>query len=204
MTGKSDRLEAKREEILCAASAVFREEGYDATSMDRIAERAGASKRTVYNHFGSKEALFEAVVNKLLEAGMASERIPWEPARPPSDQLTDFARAKAALADDEESMALVRVVLGVAIREPGMIERYIAKYGHGEDSLLRWLEQGHAAGSLRVPDPELAALLFLSMVKGALFWPAAVGQPMDPETRKKLLVEVVETFLARYRRVGPA
>jgi hypothetical protein len=50
-----------------------------------------------------------------------------------------------------------------------------------------------------VPDPELSALLFLSMVKGALFWPAAVGQQMERSSCDRLTDEIVETFLARYR-----
>lgn len=38
-----------------AAAALFREKGYDATSVDEIAERAGYSRATFFNHFGAKE-----------------------------------------------------------------------------------------------------------------------------------------------------
>ncbi|KTF29426.1 TetR family transcriptional regulator, partial [Xanthomonas vesicatoria] len=44
----------KRHAILEAASAQFRQHGFEATSMDRVAATAGVSKRTVYNHFPSK------------------------------------------------------------------------------------------------------------------------------------------------------
>ena len=64
---RESRLSIKRDIILDAATMAFRDEGYECTSMDRIAELAGASKRTVYNHFGSKEALFQAVVERLFE-----------------------------------------------------------------------------------------------------------------------------------------
>ena len=47
----------KRAAILEAAVAEFRESGYEATSMDRIAASAGVSKRTVYNHFPTRDAL---------------------------------------------------------------------------------------------------------------------------------------------------
>ena len=46
----------KRLAILDGAIRVFIENGYETSSMDRIAEAAGVSKRTVYNHFPSKEA----------------------------------------------------------------------------------------------------------------------------------------------------
>ena len=40
-----------------AAAALFREKGYDATSVDEIAERAGYSRATFFNHFGAKESV---------------------------------------------------------------------------------------------------------------------------------------------------
>ncbi|HEY2101407.1 MAG TPA: helix-turn-helix domain-containing protein, partial [Pseudonocardia sp.] len=49
---------AERErQILDAASAVFAERGYQAASMDAVAERVGVTKPVLYDHFGSKEGL---------------------------------------------------------------------------------------------------------------------------------------------------
>ncbi|WEV25420.1 TetR/AcrR family transcriptional regulator [Streptomyces sp. 71268] len=56
------RLAAKREAILQAAVEIFLREGYDRASVDAIAEEAGVSKQTIYNHFGGKERLFLAAV----------------------------------------------------------------------------------------------------------------------------------------------
>src|SRR3546814_8603477 len=66
MTVPLQRLtERKREAILQAAIAEFRSSGFEITSMDKIAATAGVSKRTVYNHFPSKEALFAEILNRL-------------------------------------------------------------------------------------------------------------------------------------------
>ena len=51
----------KRLAVLDGAVRVFIESGYEASSMDRIAEEAGVSKRTVYNHFASKETSYNFV-----------------------------------------------------------------------------------------------------------------------------------------------
>ncbi len=57
----------KRDIILGAAGAIFLTEGYGATSINKIIERVGGSKATVYAHFQNKEHLFEAVVESIVE-----------------------------------------------------------------------------------------------------------------------------------------
>ena len=56
----------KRAVIINGAEDVFLSMGYELASMDKIAAKAGVSKRTVYNHFASKENLFEVIVDNLL------------------------------------------------------------------------------------------------------------------------------------------
>ncbi len=69
-----------------AAAALFREKGYDATSVDEIAERAGYSRATFFNHFGAKESVLsyyfqffghrvEEVLDQLESQGSPLERI---------------------------------------------------------------------------------------------------------------------------------
>src|SRR6478609_3316613 len=53
--------------ILDAAQQVFLKRGYQSASLDEIAETAPASKPTIYAHFPGKEALFEAVVARVIE-----------------------------------------------------------------------------------------------------------------------------------------
>jgi AcrR family transcriptional regulator len=53
----------KSDPILMAAKDAFIENGFGNTSMDDIARRADTTKRTVYNNFGSKERLLEAVID---------------------------------------------------------------------------------------------------------------------------------------------
>jgi TetR/AcrR family transcriptional regulator of autoinduction and epiphytic fitness len=198
-TQNKSRTDIKRDSILQAAIRAFRDVGYECTSMDRIAELAGASKRTVYNHFGSKEALFEAVVARLFEAAAALKNVEWNPDRPIEEQLADFARAKTMIAEDDASRCLARVVLGVFIRQPELINEVLVRSTENENALVVWLEKADAAGRLSVPNPELAANMFWAMASGALFWPQLLKGPLDPEERELIMGEVVQTFLARYR-----
>ena len=64
------RAERKRRAIVAAAREIFVRRGYDA-GMDLIAEAAGVSKVTIYNHFGSKEQLFTEVIGEAFEQAVA-------------------------------------------------------------------------------------------------------------------------------------
>jgi AcrR family transcriptional regulator len=57
------RVKKTRQNMKTEPKDAFIENGFGATSMDDVARRAGTTKRTVYNNFGSKERLLEAVID---------------------------------------------------------------------------------------------------------------------------------------------
>ncbi len=59
MTGKE-----RREQLLDVGRQLFAERGYDGTSVEEVASRAGVSKPVVYEHFGGKEGLYAVVVDR--------------------------------------------------------------------------------------------------------------------------------------------
>ncbi|BEP12304.1 TetR/AcrR family transcriptional regulator [Acidothermaceae bacterium B102] len=59
MTGKE-----RREQLLDVGRSLFAEKGYEGTSVEEIASRAGVSKPVVYEHFGGKEGLYAVVVDR--------------------------------------------------------------------------------------------------------------------------------------------
>ncbi len=195
---QTPRLAKKRAEILDAASQVFSEEGYDAASMDRIADRAGASKRTVYNHFDSKEVLLTEVARRLFRDVQQMKQVPWDGQRSLAEQLRTFAAVKAFFATDPVWSQLTRVLLGVLIRHPDLAHKIMAQVAQEEEHLVQWLRAAHAAGGLDVPDPVRAARLFWALASGLLFWPQVLGTAMEPEAKNEALDDVVQTFLARY------
>src|SRR5207244_6389697 len=64
MAVKSPQRKAARERLLAAADQVFYAEGVHVVGVDRIAERAGVTKATLYNTFGSKEDLVRAYLEQ--------------------------------------------------------------------------------------------------------------------------------------------
>lgn len=55
------------EKILDAAESLFAQRGYAATSLGDVADRVGIRSPSLYNHFKNKEALYQAVLNRLLD-----------------------------------------------------------------------------------------------------------------------------------------
>lgn len=72
-TGSDAGLEHRRRkaELLDAAWVLFGQNGYDATTVNAIIERAGVSKGTFYHYFKSKEDLLDAIACKIVEISMA-------------------------------------------------------------------------------------------------------------------------------------
>ena len=58
---------ARRAQLIEVGRAVFAERGYEATSVEEIAERAKVSKPIVYEHFGGKEGLYAVIVDREME-----------------------------------------------------------------------------------------------------------------------------------------
>jgi len=75
---RAEQVAAKRREILAEAGALFRRNGYPATSMPSIAAAAGVAVETIYRAFGSKAGLFSAVIDAAVAGGSARADTPVE------------------------------------------------------------------------------------------------------------------------------
>lgn len=191
------RTDRKRADIVAAAERQFLEHGYGAASMDRIAADAGASKRTVYNHFPSKQDLFRAVVQALYAELLTAIAAPPAGA-PAADALRTFAEAFLAHMDNPRLRALLRLVIAENPRFPELTAiHFEAGKEPAVSRLSEWLRGETAAGRMATAQPTLAAEQFLGCLKEPLFWPGLFGR--TPQTPPGTVVsEAVATFLARY------
>ncbi|HAV12007.1 MAG TPA: TetR family transcriptional regulator, partial [Opitutae bacterium] len=94
LSGNERRKALKREEIIAGAIKAFRQAGYEGASMDLVAELAGASKRTVYNHFESKKDLLWAVIAELMAGQAEMAQIHYSKTEPLESQLGRFVDAQ--------------------------------------------------------------------------------------------------------------
>lgn len=189
----------KRAAILAAAVTEFRSFGFAATSMDRIAATAEVSKRTVYNHFASKDDLFTAILLQLWEASQDLDAPDYAPAQPLRPQLLGFAARKMRLMADESFIDLSRVAIAELVHAPERARAMMERLAEKEEGLTAWMRAAQADGRLRtLPSPAEAAHQLQGMLKAFAFWPqVAMGQaPLAPEAQQRLMEECVDMFLA--------
>ena len=189
----------KRKSILLAALRVFREEGYEKSSMDKVAEVASASKRTLYNHFPSKEKLFLAIVDEFLNEVISLRKLQYSPSRSLEDQLNEFAEGELFFVNDPTRLGISKILTSVFLHNAKLAIQTKAKYSSDQARLIQWLRAAHKDKTLDVPNAKLAARLFYSMIQGALTWPALFRGSLAPNATvvKK---EVIRVFLAGYMR----
>lgn len=194
----------KRDAILAAARQVFVADGY-AASMDRVAEAAGVSKQTIYKHFESKEALFEAIVRQ------RSDRLTGPLLTAPADAAVETVLHGLALRFLElltlpDYACILRVLVGTQGQFPGLADHFYEvgprrSLGRLADYLARMDRQG----ALRVPDPLLAAEQFLGLVNGQMQMRMVLGiaTDTDPALMDARARAAVAVFLKAYGPPGP-
>lgn len=190
----------KRAAILEAAVAEFRQAGYEATSMDRIAASAEVSKRTVYNHFPSKEVLFAQILQQLWERSLASPETAYRADKPLRPQLLQLVEQKLQLLHDEAFIDLARVGIAAVIPSPERARELFTRMGDKEEGMTVWVRAAAAGKRLKTQDPVFAANFLNGMIKGFAFWPQiTMGQPvLTPAQRKDVAETAVDMFLAHF------
>jgi TetR/AcrR family transcriptional regulator, mexJK operon transcriptional repressor len=193
----------KAESILAAAKRAFLAAGFGAVSMDTIAREAGASKATVYAHFGSKEELFGAVIERECERYFdrfsAGELDP----RDVRASLTILGRRFLELILSPDAIALHRIIVGEVTRFPVLGEVFWRAGPERERVQIEgFLRSAAAAGALTLPDPRLAAEQFVSLVRADVQLRQLLRLEAKPSNREvEIVVEgAVGTFIRAFQR----
>ena len=192
--------ERKRLAIVAAAISEFRARGFDATSMDQIAATAVVSKRTVYNHFPSKEALFAEILRQLWQQSAAAPDLPYAAGQPLRPQLLAMMQHKMAVLSEGSFIDLARVALAATIHAPERGSDIVARLNDKDVGVPAWIAAAQADGRLKGADPAFAAHLLFGPVKTFAFWPqVTLGQPaLDPAAQAEVCAAAVDLFLAYY------
>jgi AcrR family transcriptional regulator len=157
---------SKYKAILDAAIQVLGERGL-AASMEEIARRAGVSKQTVYNHYGSKAELVRELSDRRV-GEIAAALHTAEVSQDPRAALASFGRALLDGLLQSNASAFMRLAIAGAGEYPEIATAfYEAGPRESRRRLAEFLRQETAAGRLDAPDPLQAAEFFAGMVIGS-------------------------------------
>jgi AcrR family transcriptional regulator len=175
---KAGLMARKRDVILKTALAAFLEDGYAGSSVNRIAENAGVSIKTLYRHFDNKDDLFVAVIQTACEAKQGVDEPPWLDL-PPLEGLTQAGSEHLAFVLSAEQVALYRVVTGEAQRFPELGQRYQSEVmGARIAQLIRHFDRWPKSLRTKIRDPVRAAQTFGALLHGDLLETAMLGGPV--------------------------
>ena len=154
--GFGPRGQARCRALLDAAAALFVEKGFALTSLSDILRQAGGSRTTLYEHFGDKEGLFRAVMERHCDRVL-------------EENLFRVGLHIAGTLTMPETAAILRILVSEGGRIPDIARAF---FQVGPEKTVRWLADGFRdlaeAGRLRIDDPEAAAHAFIGMMVGDL------------------------------------
>lgn len=191
--------EQKRLDLIEAAKEEFTQFGFHAANMDRVCERAGTSKRTLYRHFVSKELLFIEVINELV-AQPNDFVFEYQSHRSVMDQLLDYLAAKTEILYQQIGLDVVRMIVGEFIRDPSLTQQYLSLMGAKDPSLTAWLDAAIKDEQLLDMEVTQMAATLMNLFHGQFLWPqlfAAIERP-DAQQQQRRMEEIVRVFVMSY------
>lgn len=192
--------EQKRDNILTAASELFCENGFSATSMDQVAKQAGVSKQTVYSHFGNKDDLFCAAISCRCQ-NFRMSALSEEMLGDPLEALQTFAKGFMSLIMSKEGLAIHRICTFEAQINPHISQLF---YKAGPEPMIAELSQILAKYNqlklVNIEDCECAAIQFLSLIKGEAMMRLEYNTPKQLSTAElnDYINKSVNLFLRGY------
>jgi AcrR family transcriptional regulator len=190
--GKLDAA-GRRADMCRAAAQLFRDRGFDATSVSDVARALGLTKAGLYHHFESKEALLYEIMTFGLERVRDEVVVPIRPIRDPEERLRQLIVRHARIATRGQGRAL-------PAGPRKQIEEKMRLYF---DLIRNILLELQAAGRLRDVHPTVATFSVLGMILWLPRW-FRQGRSLTQEQVAEEIAKIALGGLIRRRRSKPA
>lgn len=165
---------ARREELVRVAAEVFQEKGFEAATLNDVAERMDTDRATLYYYVGSKQELFQEVVQDVLEANLKEARRIKKEKSKPAEKLAQLV--KTMMVSYEENYPFTYVYIQEDMRRVANLDSDWARTMTSrtrsfEKIVTGFIEEGMAAKEFRSDiSPELAANGLYGMLNWTHRW----------------------------------
>jgi AcrR family transcriptional regulator len=177
--------------------------GYAATSMDKVARRAGVSTKTLYRLIPNKAALFEETITDRMNTFVSVVRLRACDGSNIEKALREALMVCGELILDGEVISLQRMIIGESEKFPEIAETFYHKaIRRTEQTLANWLRTQSERGLIRIGDAETSAGILLGMLvfqpqRAVLFGHAPPPTREELEKRAQVVAEVFLRGCAR-------
>lgn len=192
----------KRKDILKAAKTLFLAQGFHGSSMNQIAQEAGVTKLTVYNHFQDKTNLFTCSIAETCEESINARPVHL-------DETIDFNQALYQLCDLAlsiinlpEAIKLEHLLLELAAEKNPLAKPfYEASHQRLCAVWFDFLEQATALKFIQKDDLEKQMQLLLSLLLGHRHHEVLLGVRARPNESEKhqIILNAIELFMLKYQ-----
>ena len=171
---KAGMMLEKRNAIIEAAGKVFLDSGYAESSMNRVADEAGVSIKTVYRHFENKDDLFVAVIKvACITFSDDDQNEEAEPAwfnQSPANALKIAGESYLRHIINKDHVALFRVINRDSHKFPELGKKYYQEVVSPRNlRMVKYLELWKSECQWEITNPELAANSFAALLRGQIF-----------------------------------
>ncbi len=182
--------------VVDTAKKMFSESGFERTTIDAISEACGVTKKTIYNHFNSKEELFGATILDKVNEQFSINSSDLNELNP-REGLTIIANQFLGLIRKDEVLGAHRTMFACATSHSELCNTFYKNAPltvHAE--VTRYLAK---CKSLNIRNPELAADQFLSLFLGLDHIKCMLGFEKPDKSKDQTLVKNnVDFFIAGY------
>jgi TetR/AcrR family transcriptional regulator, cholesterol catabolism regulator len=179
-----------RDEILVAAAGIIGEKGFDATSMQDIANAVNLQKASLYHHFSSKQEILLALLDHALY--LLTDRL--EDVRSssisPKEKLRQAMVAYLQVIASQQNLASV-LLLEYRALEPDLREQHVLRRDRFEHLWRDLIDEGMDAGMFYCEDSSLAGRAILGVLNWAVTWYRRDG----PSSAEEIADQFADLFL---------
>jgi TetR/AcrR family transcriptional repressor of mexJK operon len=189
----------KRALILKTAGKMFVHQGYTEVSMDAIALAVPVSKRTLYNHFRDKKALFCAVMQGRCQQVFTRMTQSLQEHDGVTETLRAVGHQFLSIVLETDAVDMYRTLITESGKFPELGQLFYETGPKRTRAILaEYLESQDRKGTLQIANPELAAAMFISMLLNRIQMQLLLGIKKQITTRERndLIQYAVEIFVA--------
>lgn len=191
----------KRQNILNAAKAVFLKNGYHGSSMNHIAQEAGVTKLTVYNHFQDKQNLFICAIEATCEESISAKPLTLSADSNFHEVLHQTCGLALNVVNLPEAIKLEHLLLELAAeKNPLAVLFFNASHQRMNMVWGNLFSQAASFGFIQSNEIDKQICLILSLLLGMRHHEVLLGirNPPDAKEKESIITECIDLFLLKY------